>query len=107
MDKFPEAFRRYEEKVDVDKKWSFQQLLTSFGEWGKDKWIASKKQKKALAVEADIIGIKPHEQQEIEFTEKLISYVNKFGTLVEYTQKARTQTVFRNLLTGRYEKTED
>ncbi len=106
MDKFPEAFRRYEDKVDVDKKWTFQQLLTSFSEWGKDKWIESKKQKKALAIEADLIGIKPHEKQEIRFEEKLISYVNKYGTQVTYTQKARIQVAFRNLITGRYEKSE-
>jgi len=52
VDKFPEAFRRFEEVVDVSKIKSFQQLLTAFSLWAGRKWKGSPLQIEALKVEA-------------------------------------------------------
>ncbi|MEM2320211.1 MAG: hypothetical protein QXQ63_05665 [Candidatus Bathyarchaeia archaeon] len=57
MDKFPEAFRRFEQVVDVSKITSFQQLLTAFSHWAGRKWVGSQKQIQALKVEAERLGI--------------------------------------------------
>jgi hypothetical protein len=38
-DRFPEAFRRFEEDVDVSKFVSFRQLELAFGNWAGRKWI--------------------------------------------------------------------
>lgn len=107
MDRFPEAFSRYEEKVEVSDKWTFQKLLTSFREWGKDKWKDSRPQKRALAVEAEVRGIKPKEEIEITYDEKIISYINKYGKEISYLREARTQKLMRNVLTGKFEKIDE
>lgn len=102
----PEAFRRYEDKVDVSDEWTFQKLLTSFREWGKDRWKDSRPQKRALAVEAEVRGIKPKEEITVTYDERVINYINKYGKEISYVRKARTQTLMRNVLTGKFEKIE-
>jgi hypothetical protein len=52
MDRFPEAFRRFEEVVDVSKIKSFQQLKLAFATWAGRKWKETPKQVEALKVEA-------------------------------------------------------
>ena len=57
MDKFPEAFQRFEQVVDVSKIKSFQQLLSAFSLWAGRKWKGSPLQIEALKVEAFRLGI--------------------------------------------------
>ena len=57
MDKFPEAFERFEEAVDVDKIRSFQELRDSFALWSGKNWKATRKQTEALWIEARKRGI--------------------------------------------------
>jgi hypothetical protein len=57
LDKFPEAFKRFEQVVDVSKIETFQQLLTAFQYWAGKKWKETPKQVKALKVEAIRLGI--------------------------------------------------
>jgi len=52
MDRFPEAFKRFEEVVDVSKIKSFQQLLMAFKLWAGRKWKDSPLQIEALKEEA-------------------------------------------------------
>jgi len=52
MDKFPEAFRRFERRVDVDGIQSFYELLSSFSHWAGKSWRGTEKQVNALKVEA-------------------------------------------------------
>ena len=59
MDKFPQAFRRFEKVVDVGKIKSFQQLLTAFSLWAGRKWKDTPKQRLALEVEAVRLGLLP------------------------------------------------
>jgi hypothetical protein len=57
MDKFPEAFSRFEDVVDVDRIKSFRQLRLAFSEWAGEKWVATSLQLKALSIEARKHGI--------------------------------------------------
>lgn len=107
VDRFPEAFRRYEDDVDTSDLDTFPQLLTSFKMWGKERFPATNKQKRALGKEGEErLGIAPLEEQRITYGEKKISYVNKWGTQVEYIRKARVDIITRNVVTGKFAKTE-
>ena len=52
MDKFPEAFKRFEHKVNVKKIETFRQLTLAFGSWAGEKWRSTSRQMDALAIEA-------------------------------------------------------
>jgi hypothetical protein len=57
LDKFPEAFKRFEEVVDVSKIKSFQQLKLAFSHWAGKKWKETPLQVEALKREAFRLGI--------------------------------------------------
>jgi hypothetical protein len=59
MDKFPEAFKRFEKVVDVKKIKSFQELLVAFRYWAGRKWKDTPLQRAALTVEGVRIGLLP------------------------------------------------
>jgi len=52
LDRFPEAFQRFEEVVDVSKIKSFKELLAAFKLWAGRKWVDSPLQLAALKEEA-------------------------------------------------------
>jgi hypothetical protein len=52
MDKFPDAFRRFEQQVSLKNIVSFRQLALATGSWSGPKWIPSQRQIEALADEA-------------------------------------------------------
>jgi hypothetical protein len=56
-DKFPEAFKRFERKVNVEKIETFRQLTLAFGSWAGEKWRGTSRQMDALAVQARRVGI--------------------------------------------------
>lgn len=49
VDRFPEAFRRFERRVDISRFDSYKQLLYGFSWWAGKRWIDSYKQHQALA----------------------------------------------------------
>jgi hypothetical protein len=57
LDKFPEAFERFEEVVNVRRIKSFRQLKLAFAEWAGEKWIPTSRQLQALAEEARKFGL--------------------------------------------------
>jgi hypothetical protein len=57
LDKFPEAFRRFEQVVNVKNIRSFSQLLLAFSLFAGKNWKGSRSQILALAVEARKRGI--------------------------------------------------
>lgn len=57
MDKFPSAFKRFEQTVDTSKIKSLQQLKLAFQSWAGRKWKDTTKQVQALRVEAVRLGI--------------------------------------------------
>jgi len=58
MDKFPEAFERFEKDVDVDSFESYKELSYAFAWWAGKRWRDSYLQNKALAREGKKLGYK-------------------------------------------------
>lgn len=87
-DKFPEAFKRYEGKESLKKRGikTFEELILSFKIWGADKAPLTRKQTKALAIEAKKRGVKDIKVKE--------TFYNRFYK--------RISTVFRNPITGSF-----
>jgi|GEM_PF-3158310 len=57
VDKFPEAFSRFEKIMHVEKVGNFRQLEMMFGEWAGSKWIPTSRQIEASRREAMKHGI--------------------------------------------------
>jgi hypothetical protein len=56
MDKFPEAFNRFEEDVETDNLESAQELISEFAFWAGKRWINSRAQLEAIKREAKKLG---------------------------------------------------
>ena len=56
MDKFPEAFRRFENDVDISRFESYHQFTIAFRWWGGQGWKGTVKQWRALNREAENLG---------------------------------------------------
>ena len=56
-DKFPEAFRRFEQNVSTRQIKTFEQLTLAFSSWAGLKWKDTSRQNDALAVQARKLGI--------------------------------------------------
>ena len=57
LDKFPEAFRRFERVVDTSLITSFDELRMEFASFAGEKWLDTSSQRYALAREARRLGI--------------------------------------------------
>jgi hypothetical protein len=65
MDKFPEAFERFEEQVDIDQIEGMTELKLVFVEWMGKGWKNTAKQNAALRIEAERYGIaKPRKREQ-------------------------------------------
>ena len=58
MDKFPEAFRRFEKDVPIDQFKSYRDMSYGFAHWAGKRWVDSYLQNKALTVEGEKLGYK-------------------------------------------------
>ena len=56
MDRFPEAFRRFESDVDVGRFESYHQLTLAFQSWAGQRWKGTTRQYDALDREARNLG---------------------------------------------------
>lgn len=56
MDKFPEAFERFENDVDIGRFVSYMELTSAFRWWAGEKWIGTPRQWEAFNAEAEKIG---------------------------------------------------
>ena len=104
LDKFPEAFDRFEERVNVDDIASFRELLYAFASWAGQKWYGTRRQMEALAVEAQRIGIPV-------YGEKRERRISRFTSVPEMTWRyesvivmGKSQGRYRDLKTGRFIK---
>jgi hypothetical protein len=99
MDRFPEAFNRFEQVVDVDKIENFRQLELAFGQWSGHKWGPTTRQLNALGVEARRLGIIPvHERAvagERETVRVRAEYIKRSG---------KTVRIYRDVKTGHFVK---
>ena len=102
-DRFPEAFRRFEEDVNVNQFESFRQLRLAFGHWAGRRWRPTYKQDFALRHEARRLGIP------LDGLRKIRSYYFPSATRVSwkietFKIKGKTQQRYRDVKTGRFIK---
>ena len=100
-DRFPEAFRRFEDDVDVRDFESFRQLEIAFGYWAGRRWRPTYKQKCALAREARRLGIS---EQFRGRNYRFSSSPNLWYRYETVSVKGRMQQRFRDVRTGRFIK---
>lgn len=103
MDRFPDAFERFERDVDINNFESYRQLAIAFSYWAGRRWRDSYLQNLALKREAERIGIKG----EIPFYYKRrIQYQISKATWRHETVivKGKSQDRYRDLRTGRFIK---
>jgi hypothetical protein len=101
-DRFPEAFRRFEDDVDIRRFDSFRQLEIAFEYWAGQKWLPTYKQKYALEREARRIGIPTDEYRKQRF------YVPSFPRVYyrheRISVRGRIQNRYRDARTERFIK---
>jgi hypothetical protein len=102
VDRFPEAFRRFEEVVDVRRIQSFRQLRLAFASWAGWKWHDTYLQNRALAVEARRLGIPVFVERSPDARFHGRIAVTWRREVVKIRGKAKS--VYRDLKTGRFIK---
>jgi hypothetical protein len=102
VDRFPEAFARFEQVVDVYRFESYRQLAYAFTHWAGRRWVDSYKQNLALKREAEKRGFRDA---------RIPKYFRKRRVPAERTWRRETVTVrgkpqvrHRDLRTGRFIK---
>lgn len=103
VDRFPEAFSRFESKVDVDSFENYRELAYAFSHWAGKRWVDSYRQNVALKSEARKIGIEGeipayHRRQTQAYSQRTTW---RHETV---TVKGNPQTRYRDLRTGRFIK---
>ena len=102
MDRFPEAFHRFEKAVDLRSFRSARELKYAFTHWANRRWIDSYSQNKALKIEAEKRGF---------IDRRLTRYFPKSQGTPKQTWKHEIVTVrgkpqvrYRDIKTGRFIK---
>jgi len=101
-DKFPEAFERFEQVVDIARLESYRQLAYAFSHWAGRRWVDSYAQNLALKREAEKRGFRDT---------RIPKYLRGVQVSTERTWRHETVTVrgkpqvrYRDLKTGRFIK---
>ena len=107
-DRFPEAFERFENDVDIGQFTSYHQLTMTFRHWAGERWKGTYRQWNALNREAENVGFDVPEVYEEAIREK--RYTDFYGrdnsTWKRETVSIRgvTQNRYRDVRTGRFIK---
>jgi hypothetical protein len=112
LDKFPEAFRRFEGDVDVGRFRSYNELTMAFRWWAGERWRGTGRQWAALNTEAENLGFNVPDfiRREIRESHGSGNYVSeekqkavtwKYETI---EVKGSPQNRYRDLKTGRFIK---
>jgi hypothetical protein len=109
MDRFPEAFRRFESDVDVGRFESYHQLTLAFRWWAGERWRGTPRQWEALTREAENLGFNEHKGYREAIREKRYSDYYHVGHRSTWrretvTSMGRTRSVYRDLKNGRFIK---
>ena len=102
MDRFPEAFERFEQVVEIDRFESYRELASAFRHWASRRWVDSYRQNLALRREAEKRGFRDA---------RIPTYFRRPRVSAERTWRRETVTVrgkpqvrYRDLMTGRFIK---
>jgi predicted glycosyltransferase involved in capsule biosynthesis len=109
MDRFPEAFRRFENDVDVGRFESYHQLTLSFRWWAGGKWKGTCRQWEALNKEAENLGFNvPDFYREAIREKRYYQFYDRGRTpswrRVTISIRGVKRSRFRDLKTGRFIK---
>jgi predicted glycosyltransferase involved in capsule biosynthesis len=103
MDRFPEAFERFESDVDIGMFESYHELTLAFRHWSGDRWRGTHRQWEALNDEAENLGFKPPDfiREELECGRRYSRSSWRRETL---NLRGRARMVYRDIKTGRFIK---
>ena len=105
-EKFPEAFQRFENDVDIGRFQSYMELTSAFRWWAGEKWIGTPKQWEALNIEAENLGFEVPDFVRQELGERGSSYYSsgKSWRRELLKIKGKSKKIYRDLKTGRFIK---
>lgn len=101
MDKFPEAFARFERVVDIDSFESYRQLAYAFSHWAGRRWVGSYRQNLALVREGKRLGFRDA-KLETYFSRQPRVFARKTWRRETVTVRGKSQVRYRDLKTGRF-----
>jgi len=112
LDRFPEAFRRFESDVNVSRLRSYNELLSAFRWWAGWRWAGTAAQMAAFDDEAHRLGFEverffptrwrrsyPSSSYGYETTQKAVSYRHEVINV-----NGKPQNRYRDISTGRFVK---
>lgn len=103
VDRFPEAFARFEQVVDVRNFRSYRELAYAFSHWSGKRWVDSPNQNLALKKEAEKRGFRDAKIPMYFRTRYQIS-IARTWRLETVTVRGKPQVRCRDLETGRFIK---
>jgi hypothetical protein len=105
LDKFPEAFERFESDVDIGRFGSYHELTLAFRWWAGERWRGTSRQWEALNIEAENLGFEVPDFVREELGE---SNSHKGRRVIWRLEKIALRggygTRYRDLRTGRFIK---
>jgi hypothetical protein len=102
MDRFPEAFHRFEKAVDLRSFRSGRELKYAFTHWAGRRWVDSYKQNLALNIEAKKRGFEDTKLP--RYYKKSQIYPKQTWKLETVTVRGKSQVRYRDIKTGRFIK---
>jgi len=100
MDRFPEAFHRFEKIVDLRSFRSGRELMYAFTHWAGKRWVDSYSQNVALNREVEKRGFE--EIRVPRYSRRPQFYARQTWKLETVTIKGKSQFRYRDLKTGRF-----
>jgi predicted glycosyltransferase involved in capsule biosynthesis len=106
MDRFPEAFRRFERDVDAGRFESYHQLTLAFRWWAGERWRGTSRQLEALNNEAENLGFNVPDVYREAIREKHYTdfhdRARRTWKQEVVTVKGKAQNRYRDIKTGRF-----
>jgi len=102
MDRFPEAFHRFEKVVDLKSFHSGRELRYAFRHWAGRRWVDSYKQNIALQRETEKRGFKDTKLH--RYSKRPLIYVEQQWKRETVNVRGKPQVRYRDRKTGRFIK---
>ena len=103
VDRFPEAFKRFEQRVDISRFDSYRQLAYAFSWWAGKRWKDSYEQNLALRIQARKRGFY-YARLPKYFERQYARQTRQSWRLETVTVRGISQVKYRDLKTGRFIK---
>jgi hypothetical protein len=103
VDRFPEAFERFEQVVDIYSFRSYRELAYAFSHWAGGRWVGSYLQDLALRREAEKRGFRVA-RTPVYFEKQHRAFATRTWRHETVTVRGKSQDRYRDLSTGRFIK---